>query len=178
MARVSGQIAERLRLGHGGRGGLGTGQDHCLRQFGDSELAPDDRRGCRVRRHTRRHVPVHAGLVESPGLLGERRVDRGITGAESRHIVPALMSRDQMLGNLIKIKMLAVDQGRSRRAVSQDLIIDVAAGIDAHERGLNQPYGSHSQQVRCPWTGPDEMDSHSTALIELHWTTALAGRQP
>ena len=73
-----------------------------------------------------------------------------------------------MIGDLIKIEMLAVDQCHHGRAVSQDLIIEVAAGIDTHGRGLDQPYSSHGQQVRRPWTSPDEMDGHSTALIELH----------
>ena len=116
--------------------------------------------------------------IEPPGLLGQRRVDRGIAGAKSRDIVSALMSRNQMISDLIKIKMLTVDQGRSWRTVSQDLSVDVGAGVDTDGRRLDQPHSSHRQQVRRPWTGPDEMDGHSTSLIELHCTTARAGRQP
>ena len=40
-----------------------------------------------------------------------------------------------MISDLIKIKMLAVDQGRPWRTVSEDLIIDIAAGVDTHGRG-------------------------------------------
>ena len=83
-----------------------------------------------------------------------------------------------MINDLVKIKMLAVDQRGIRRAMSQDLGVDVAPGVDAHGRGLDQSYGSYGQQIRRPWTSTDEVDAHSTAFIELHCTTARAGRQP
>src|SRR4029453_4084113 len=103
----------------------------------------DDGGGGGVRRHTRRHVPTHACLVEPPGLLGQCRVDRGITGAQSRNILAALMSRNHVISDLVKIKMLTVDQRGLRRAMSQDLGVDVGPGVDAHRRRFNEPYGSY-----------------------------------
>jgi hypothetical protein len=39
-----------------------------------------------------------------------------------------------MISDLVKIKMLAVDQGRSLRAMSQDLMVKVGAGVHRLEK--------------------------------------------
>ena len=83
-----------------------------------------------------------------------------------------------MIGDLVKIEMLAVDQGRARGTVSQDLIIEIGAGVDADRRSLDQPHRTHGEQVGRTRSGPNEVNSHSTSLVALHCTTARAGRQP
>jgi hypothetical protein len=83
-----------------------------------------------------------------------------------------------MISDLVKIKMLAVNQGGLQRTVHQNLIIDVGAGIDTDRRRFEQPYGTDSQQVSRTRTCPNEMNGHARSLIELHCTTARAGRQP
>ena len=88
------------------------------------------------------------------------------------------MSCDQVIGDLVKIKMLAVNQSGARWAMSQDLIVNVGARVDTDRARLDQPYGPDRQQICRPRPGPDEMNRHSRSLTALHCTTARAGRQP
>ena len=81
---------------------------------------------------------------------------------------PHAGKRNQMIGDLVKIKMLTVNQGRIGRTVGQDLIIEIGAGVDADRRSLNQPYRPHGEQVGRARSSPNEVNGHSASLIALH----------
>jgi hypothetical protein len=83
-----------------------------------------------------------------------------------------------MVGDLIKIKMLAIDQVRAWRTVIQDLIIDIGAGINTDWGRLEQPYRPNREKVSRPRPGPNEMNGHFGSFTALHCTMARAGRQP
>jgi hypothetical protein len=50
-----------------------------------------------------------------------------------------------LIHDLVKIEMLAVDQGGIGWTMRQDLIINVGAGVHADRRRLDQPYGPECQ---------------------------------
>ena len=110
VALAPGQQRKCLGLGHRRRPGLRPGQDHGLGQLGRGQLPAENGGGGGIGRHPWSDIPGDAGLVESPGLLGQRRVDRRIARAEPGNVPAPDVGIDQVAGDLVEIQLLGIDE--------------------------------------------------------------------
>ena len=182
---MRGEVGQRLRLGHRGRGGLHAGEDHRLRHLGDGQLAADPGRGGGVRGDAGGDVPGDAGGVEPAGLLGQRGVEGGVAGAEPDDVLAGLVGGDEVRGDRVEVEVLGVDERRAR----------AGSGPARPRRGRCRRRGrrataSSSRTARrvsrsaapgpapTKWTVMRRSSRSAGSISRLHCVTGRAGTQP